>query len=344
MFYLLGAGGLLAAVSICLIPSAAIDFNRARNLTKPMEENNSIEDTNKERTSQLEVIDISDERSGSIKKVLELIDTSEDDYDGDDAFEDQDLDEKANALAKTASSCSSSSSSSSVAATETSSPTRYLDLLKDKYIVALAVTTFLYHLANAVVAPLVAQYVSIIGDERESMVFVSAIMLVFYFSQGITAQWMVTATMKYDHKKLLIAGFTIPIIRGIVLTLLVNYWNNKYALTATQILDGVAAGIFDTMIPIVVGTMTAGSGRFGFVYGFIITMWRLGHGFLVLVGESIVHAIGYNTVFLIQDGIGIIALLVLIVFVRFDDKKNGKAVTKREPNTTHNNTQDDNNV
>lgn len=128
-----------------------------------------------------------------------------------------------------------------------------------------------------------------------------------------------------------------------MLTLLVNYWNNKYALTATQILDGVAAGIFDTMIPIVVGTMTAGSGRFGFVYGFIITMWRLGHGFSVLVGESIVHAIGYNTVFLIQAGIGIIALLVLIVFVRFDDKKNGKAVTKREPNTTHN-TQDDNNV
>ena len=342
MFYLLGAGGLLAALSICIIPSAAIDFDRARNLSKPVDKINGIADTKKEHMSQLEVIDISNEQSGSIREVLELIDISNKGYE----FKDQDLDDKANTFAMTASSCSSSSSTTEVgtgpvAATEALSPTRYLDLLKDKYIVALAVTTFLYHLANALVTPLVAQYVSIIGDERESMVFVSAIMLVFYFSQGITAQWMVTATMKYDHKKLLIAGFTIPIIRGIVLTLLVNYWNNKYALTATQILDGVAAGIFDTMIPIVVGTMTAGSGRFGFVYGFIITMWRLGHGFLVLVGESIVHAIGYNTVFLIQDGIGIIALLVLIVFVRFDDKKNGKAVTKREPNTTHNNTQDE---
>ena len=344
MFYLLGAGGLLAALSICIIPSAAIDFDRARNLSKPVDKINGIADTKKEHMSQLEVIDISNEQSGSIREVLELIDISNKGYE----FKDQDLDDKANTFAMTASSCSSSSSTTEVgtgpvAATEALSPTRYLDLLKDKYIVALAVTTFLYHLANALVTPLVAQYVSIIGDERESMVFVSAIMLVFYFVQGITAQWMVTATTKYDHKKLLIVGFTISIIRGIVLTLLVNYWNNKYALTATEILDGVAAGIFDTMIPIIVGTMTVGSGRFGFVYGFIITMWRLGHGFSVLVGESIVHAMGYDTVFLIQSGIGSIALFVLIVFVRVDDKKTGNAATKREPNTTHN-TQDDNNV
>jgi len=344
MFYLLGAGGLLAAVSISIIPSAAIDFDRARNLSKP-NENNSIDDTKKEHISQLDVIDISNERSGSIKEVLEFIDISNKDYE----FKDLDLDDqKQCTLADTASSYSSSSSATtdtgSVIATESSSPKRYMELIKDKYIVALAVTTFLYHLANAVVQPLVAQYVSIIGDERESMVFVSAVMLVFYFSQGLTAQWMVTATKKYDHKKLMILAFAILPVQDLVLTLLVKYWNNKYALTATQIFAGISAGIFDTMLPIVVGTMTAGSGRFGFVYGFIITMWRLGHGFSVLLGESIVHAMSYEAVFLIQGGIAILALLVLIVFVRFDTT-NGEKATEREPNITqHTCTQDDDNV
>merc|ERR1712224_393693 len=199
-----------------------------------------------------------------------------------------------------------------------------MDLIKDKYILAFAMATFLYHLSNAAIAPLVSQFTAKIGEERESMVFVSAIMLVFYFAQGVTAQWMVTATNKYDHKKLMVVAFAILPLQAIVITLLVNYWNNEYALISTQILVGIGAGIFDTMIPIVVGTMTSGTGRFGFAYGFIITMWRLGHGCSVLLGETVVGATDYNysVAFITQGIIGIVALVVLLVFVRFNDSIN----------------------
>ena len=43
------------------------------------------------------------------------------------------------------------------------------------------------------------------------------------------------------------------------------------------------SGIYDTMIPLVVGSLVRGSGRFGVTFGFIVTCWRLGHGFSLLI-------------------------------------------------------------
>lgn len=62
-------------------------------------------------------------------------------------------------------------------------------------------------------------------------------------------------------------------------------------LTATQALDGIGAGIYDTLIPIALGQMTENTGRFGFTYSLILTCWRIGHGASFLLGECIVHAV-----------------------------------------------------
>jgi MFS family permease len=350
MFYLLGAGGLLSALSISLIPNSAIDDNRARKLTAggdddDDDDDNKDEDGGSSSKRNFEVIDISvelnnsDKKDRSIKEVLESADLN---YDMDDVdiFLEKNGDRNnagaATASLDTASLCSSSSGTTTTkTATKSSSstaqqPKRYADLIRDRYILAFAAATFLYHLSNAAIAPLVAQFTAKIGDERESMVFVSAIMLVFYFSQGVTAQWMIKATNKYDHKRLMIAAFAILPIQGIVLALLVNFWNNKYALTATQILVGVSAGIFDTMIPIVVGTMTAGTGRVGLAYGFALTMWRFGHGCSVLLGEAVVHAFDYSVAFIAQGAIGVVALAVLIAFVRFDTQNNEESKKRQQ--------------
>merc|ERR1719263_250067 len=108
---------------------------------------------------------------------------------------------------------------------------------------------------------------------------------------------MIAALRNRDRKHLLLAAHSVLPLQSIVIALLVNFWPNKYALTATQLLVGFSAGIFDTMIPVVVGTMTEGSGRYGFTFGFAITCWRLGHGCSVLLGKSIVHGAGYAAAF-----------------------------------------------
>ena len=96
---------------------------------------------------------------------------------------------------------------------------------------------------------------------------------------------------------------------------MVQFWNNNYTLVATQVLDGTRAGIYDMVIPIVVCNMTEGNGSFGFIYGFVITFWSLGHGLILIIGESVVHASGYTSTFLKHALISIIFVMVISAFV-----------------------------
>merc|ERR1712190_95482 len=92
-------------------------------------------------------------------------------------------------------------------------------------------------------------------------------------------------------------------------------------MTATQMLEGLGAGIYDTLIPIVVSTMTEGTGRFGIAHGFIVTCWRLGHGLSLLLAESVVQEASYHVAFLTLGGIGVLALLLLVFGVRIPGRR-----------------------
>lgn len=203
---------------------------------------------------------------------------------------------------------------------------RYRTLLKDKNVLAFSIVTFIYHLANAALAPLVTQYIAI-GDERASMVFVSACLLIAYFAQGVTSYGMITFVKKFSPKTLLVIAHLVLPLRCAFIVIIIFFGNgNRYALAATQILEGIGAGVYDTMIPIVVGIMTEGTGRFGFTYGFIITAWRMGHGFSLLMGESIVYVSGYTTAFFVHAGVSFISVMILVSFVHFKKKSNNNIV------------------
>jgi len=187
----------------------------------------------------------------------------------------------------------------------------YMSLIKNKNIAMFAVLTFVYHLSNAGIVPLVAQHLAI-GNEKTSMIFTSAVLLLFYFAQAITAQVMTKAVEKVDHKILLVLAHLVLPIRCGLIAIMITWWDNKYAICSTQLLDGVGAGIYDTMIPIVVSKLTVGTGRFGVTFGFIVTCWRIGHGFSYLLAEGIWHKFGAAAAFLSLGGIGIISLIILV--------------------------------
>ena len=202
------------------------------------------------------------------------------------------------------------------------SPTRYRDLLRNRGIVVFAILTFCYHLANAGVAPLLSQYVATISPQSVSLTWTSAVLIVYFFSQALTARSMTSAIDRFDHKFLTAIALVILPIRCAVIALLVMYFQNPYFLVATQLFEGVGAGIYDIMLPVIVKKLTEGSGRFGFTYGFIVTCWRIGHGVSLLLGEAMVHYLGYKSAFWILGGIGLINLLSFILFFRIDGRRN----------------------
>ena len=173
----------------------------------------------------------------------------------------------------------------------------------------------MYHLANAGVVPLVAQFVAI-GNEREALAFTSATLLIFYFVQAPTAFFVGKYVDKMNYKNMLLLAHIVLPIRCAMLAMLVVFWDNKYAITATQIFDGIGAGVYDTMIPIVVTKLTTGSGRFGFTFGFIVTCWRVGHGFSYLLAEAIASAASYEVAFISLGSIGIVSCVLLLFGVQ----------------------------
>jgi len=264
MFYLLGSGGLAATVFICLIPTSAIDYDRARKALSGSDPNEKDDD----QSLTLEDL-VADE---------ELV------------VEQEEPKTKASIMS-------------------------YKALLGDRSILLFGVTTFMYHLSNAGITPILSQYIAI-GNHRAAMVFVSANLLLAYAVQGITARVMEKLWIeKISHRHLVIVAHIILPIRCVVAGLLIYFWDNSYALSGSMILEGLGAGIYDTIIPIVVGTMTEGTGRFGFTFGFIITCWRLGHGFSLLLSEFLVHDYGYITAFVALGLIGIVSLIVFTALV-----------------------------
>merc|ERR1719491_2051355 len=163
------------------------------------------------------------------------------------------------------------------------------------------------------------------------MIFASAIMLIFFIAQAITAHLVKYALDICSAKSLLILAHLALPVRCALLAVMINIWDNRFAICATQILDGVGAGLYDTMIPIVVSKMTGDTGRFGFVFGFIVTTWRLGHGFSLMLGESVLHVSSYEVTFITQGGIGIASLVLLILFVRIPEDKPGLGDASKSP-------------
>ena len=66
------------------------------------------------------------------------------------------------------------------------SASNYRELFRNRNIVLFAVLTFLYHLSNAGIVPLVSQLIAQ-QDERASLAFTSAVLCIFYFVQAPTA-------------------------------------------------------------------------------------------------------------------------------------------------------------
>jgi MFS family permease len=74
----------------------------------------------------------------------------------------------------------------------------------------------------------------------------------------------------WGRKPLFLAGFLILPLRGVLYTLS----DNSYWLVAVQLLDGVGAGIYGAIFPIVVADLMRGTGRFNAAQGMIATCAR----------------------------------------------------------------------
>jgi MFS family permease len=183
---------------------------------------------------------------------------------------------------------------------------RYSILFESRPLVIFGLCVMLFHFANAPLLPLVGQKLATAFPEEATammsacIVAAQLVMLPIAVLVGRTAD-------TWGRKPLFLAGFAILPIRAVLYTLS----DNSFWLIGVQLLDGVGAGIFGALTPLVTADIMRGTGRYNLALGAIATMQGIGASLSSLAAGAIVDHLGYSAAFLT---LAIAAGLALVVF------------------------------
>jgi len=91
--------------------------------------------------------------------------------------------------------------------------------------------------------------------------------------------------------------------------------NDPWWLVSVQLLDGIGAGIFGALFPVVVKDLTLGTGHFNVSLGAISTVFGLGAALSNSLAGIVVQEAGYSAGFLTLAAVALVALVLLWVAV-----------------------------
>jgi MFS family permease len=164
----------------------------------------------------------------------------------------------------------------------------------------------LFHFANAPLLPLVGQKLALANKELATAMMSSCIIAaqlvmlpIALFGGGKADQW--------GRKPVLLIGFAILPVRALLYTLS----NDSAWLITVQTLDGVGAGIWSVLTPLVVADLMRGTGRYNLALGGVATAQGVGASLSGLAAGLIVDRFGYDAAFATSAAVVLSALAVL---------------------------------
>ncbi|CAO3354275.1 MFS transporter [Azospirillum palustre] len=163
----------------------------------------------------------------------------------------------------------------------------------------------LFHFANAAMLPLVGQKLAMkdpaLGTSLMSFCIVAAQLVMVPMAMLVGAR-----ADRWGRKPLLLAAFLVLPVRGVLYTLS----DNSAWLVGVQLLDGVGAGLFGALFPLVVADLTEGTGRFNVSQGAIATLQGIGASLSTAAAGQMVVREGYSAAFLMLAAAAGVALLL----------------------------------
>ena len=186
----------------------------------------------------------------------------------------------------------------------------YAILLKTRPLVVFGVCAMLFHFANAALLPLVGQKLAAHYPKEATAMMSSCIVA----AQLVMLPIALLVGRKADvwgRKPLFLAGFAILPIRAALYTLS----DNSFWLIGVQVLDGVGAGIFGALTPLVIADIMRGTGRYNLAQGAVATMQGIGASLSGLAAGLIVDHFGYSAAFLSLGAAASVAFAVFAFFM-----------------------------
>jgi MFS family permease len=181
-------------------------------------------------------------------------------------------------------------------------------LLTCRPLLVFAICVLLFHLANAAMLPLVGQKLALqdknMGTSLMSACIVAAQLVMVPFATLVGAK-----ADRWGHKRFFLAALLILPLRGALYTLS----DNPFWLVGVQLLDGVGAGIFGAIFPVIVADLMRNTGRFNVAQGAVITAQTIGAALSTTLAGFVVVGAGYSAAFITLGAVAAIGAAVCFV-------------------------------
>jgi MFS family permease len=187
-------------------------------------------------------------------------------------------------------------------------PSGWRVILECRPLLVFASCVALFHLANAAMLPLVGQKLAL-TNRGEGTALMSACII---GAQLVMVPMAMLAGAKADRrgrKPLFLAGFAVLPLRGVLYTLSDDPW----WLLGVQLLDGVGAGLYGALFPLVVADLARGTGRFNAALGAVATAQGIGAALSTSLAGLVVVRAGYDAAFLALGGVALVAFVLFLV-------------------------------
>jgi MFS family permease len=187
-------------------------------------------------------------------------------------------------------------------------PSGFAVLLRNRRLLIFTAAMVTFHLANAAMLPLVGQVLALkntdVGTALMAMCIVAAqvVMVPTAYLAGAKAD-------SWGRKPIFLVAFAVLTARGFLYTAS----DNSYWLVGVQVLDGVGAGVFGALFPLVVQDLTHGTGRFNVSLGGVTTAWGVGAALSNIVAGWIVVVASYDVAFISLGAIAGAGLALYLV-------------------------------
>lgn len=184
-------------------------------------------------------------------------------------------------------------------------PADWRALLASPALLVFAACTTLFHFANAAMLPLVGQKLALATPALATslmsvcIVAAQAVMVPVAMVTGAHAD-------RWGRKPIFLVALAVLALRGALYPLS----DDPYWLVGVQLLDGVGAGIFGALFPLIVADLTRGTGRFNVTQGAIATAQGVGAALSTGIAGAIVVFAGFSAAFLFLAGIAAVGLVV----------------------------------
>ena len=188
-------------------------------------------------------------------------------------------------------------------------PSAWRCLLDNRRLMVFAGIAFIFHLANAAMLTSVGQLLARTVGKEQATSLTAACIVAAQLVMVPVAIVVGRNVDRFGRKPIFLAAFGVLALRGALYTLSDDPW----WLVGVQALDGVGAGIFGALFPVIVADLTTGSGRFNVSQGAVATAQGLGAAISASVAGGLIVWAGYTAMFLSLAGVAVVGFALYLL-------------------------------